>query len=228
MICESRFISIIQEIVMKQTEIVFILDRSGSMSGLETDTIGGYNSMLKKQQLASGEAFVTTVLFDDEHEVIHNRVNINEILPISESEYFVRGSTALLDAVGKSVNNTINAIKNTEKAKQPQKVMFVIITDGMENSSSEYTYKKVKKLIDHQKKQYDWEFIFLGANIDAIATAAQFGIDEDRAVNYNADSEGTKLNYEVVSELIVNMRSKSMIDENWKDKIDEDYNRRKK
>lgn len=213
---------------MKKTEIVFILDRSGSMSGLEADTIGGYNSMLKKQKDTQGEAIVTTVLFDDDYEVVHNRTNIEKILPISEKEYFVRGSTALLDAVGKSVSKTINSIKNTKKAEQPDKVMFVIITDGMENSSKEYTYQKLKKMIDHQKKQYKWEFIFLGANIDAIATAAQFGIDEDRAVNYNADSEGTKLNYEVVSELIVNMRSFSKIEENWKEKIDEDFKKRNK
>ena len=213
---------------MKKTEIVFILDRSGSMSGLEADTIGGYNSMLKKQKDTQGEAIVTTVLFDDDYEVVHNRTNIEEILPISEKKYFVRGSTALLDAVGKSVSKTINSIKNTKKAEQPAKVMFVIITDGMENSSKEYTYQKLKKMIDHQKKQYKWEFIFLGANIDAIATAAQFGIDEDRAVNYNADSEGTQLNYAVVSELIVNMRTKSIIDDNWKEKIDEDYKNRKR
>lgn len=213
---------------MKKTEIVFILDRSGSMSGLEADTIGGYNSMLKKQKDTQGEAIVTTVLFDDDYEVVHNRTNIEKILPISEKEYFVRGSTALLDAVGKSVSKTINSIKNTKKAEQPDKVMFVIITDGMENSSKEYTYQKLKKMIDHQKKQYKWEFIFLGANIDAIATAAQFGIDEDRAVNYNADSEGTQLNYAVVSELIVNMRTKSIIDDNWKEKIDEDYKNRKR
>ncbi len=213
---------------MKKTEIVFILDRSGSMSGLEADTIGGYNSMLKKQKDTRGEAIVTTVLFDDDYEVVHNRTNIEEILPISEKKYFVRGSTALLDAVGKSVSKTINSIKNTKKAEQPDKVMFVIITDGMENSSKEYTYQKLKKMIDHQKKQYKWEFIFLGANIDAIATAAQFGIDEDRAVNYNADSEGTQLNYAVVSELIVNMRTKSIIDDNWKEKIDEDYKNRKR
>ena len=209
---------------MKKTEIVFILDRSGSMSGLEEDTIGGYNSMLKKQEKEEGEAIITTVLFDHEYEIVHDRTNIKEIKALTEEEYFVRGSTALLDAVGITINKIINAIKNTKKEHQANKVMFVIITDGMENSSREYDYETIKLLIEKQKEKYNWEFVFLGANIDAISTAAKFGIDEDRAANYNADSEGTQLNYEVVSDLIVELRLERPVTSNWKEKIDKDYN----
>lgn len=213
---------------MKKTEIVFILDRSGSMSGLEKDTIGGYNSMLKKQQEEEGEVIVTTVLFDHEYEIVHDRTDIKEINPLTEDEYFVRGSTALLDAVGTTINKIIIATKNTKKEYQANKVMFVIITDGMENSSREYSYKSIKTMIDNQKDKYKWEFIFLGANIDAVETASKFGVDEDRAVNYHADSEGTKLNYEVVSDLIVNMRMENKVEKNWKQRIEEDYEKRGK
>lgn len=211
---------------MKKTEIVFILDRSGSMSGLETDTIGGYNSMLEKQQAEAGEAIVTTVLFDNEYEIIHDRSNIEEIKPLTEKEYFVRGSTALLDAVGMTINKIVSATRNTKKEFQANKVIFVIITDGMENSSSEYTYKKVKAMIDKQKEQYKWEFVFLGANIDAIDTASKFGINDDMSVNYMADSVGTKLNYSVVGELIADVRSERSYDKNWKKKIEEDFKKR--
>lgn len=211
---------------MKKTEIVFILDRSGYMSGLEEDTIGGYNSMLKKQQKEKGEAIVTTVLFDDKYEIIHDRTNIKEIKPISDKEYYVRGSTALLDAMGRTINKIINATKNTKKEHQADKVMFVIITDGMENSSREYNYEKVKTMIENQKEIYEWEFVFLGANIDAISTAAKFGIEEDRAANYNPDGEGTQLNYDVVSDMIVEMRVNKEVSADWKKRIDEDYKRR--
>ena len=211
---------------MKKTEMVFILDRSGSMSGLEEDTIGGYNSMLEKQQKEEGEAIVTTVLFDNEYEIIHDRTNIKEINPITNKEYFVRGSTALLDAIGRTINKIINATKNTKKEYQADKVMFVIITDGMENSSREYDYKKVKAMIEKQKERYEWEFVFLGANIDAISTAAKFGIEEDRAANYNPDGEGTQLNYDVVSDLIVEMRANREVGADWKKRIDEDYKKR--
>ena len=211
---------------MKKTEIVFILDRSGSMSGLEEDTIGGYNSVLKNQQIEDGEAIVTTVLFDHEYEIIHDRTNIKEIKAMTEKEYFVRGSTALLDAVGATINKIVGATKNTKPEYQADKVMFVIITDGMENSSKEYDYLKVKALIERQKEKYNWEFVFLGANIDAISTAAKFGIEEDRAANYNPDSQGTQLNYEAVSEMIVEFRSERPINDNWKEKIDNDYKER--
>lgn len=208
--------------------MVFILDRSGSMSGLEEDTIGGYNSMLEKQQKESGEAIVSTVLFDDEYEIIHDRTDIKEINPITDKEYFVRGTTALLDAIGKTINKIVNATKNTKEGHQAEKVMFVIITDGMENASREYNYPKVKAMIERQKERYNWEFVFLGANIDAIATASKFGINEDRAANYHPDGEGTKLNYDVVSDMIVEMRADREVKADWKERIDDDYKKRGK
>lgn len=211
---------------MKKTELVFILDRSGSMSGLEKDTIGGYNSMLEKQQKETGEVVVTTVLFDHEYEIIHDRTAIAEIKPLTEKEYFVRGSTALLDAVGATINKIVAATRNTKKEHQANKVMFVIITDGMENSSHEFDYSKVKKMIDKQKEGYKWEFLFLGANIDAVETASKFGINEEMAVNYHADAEGTRLNYDEVSNLIVKMRKTNKVDKNWKSKIEDDYKNR--
>lgn len=211
---------------MKKTEMIFILDRSGSMSGLEEDTIGGYKSMLKKQQEEEGQALVTTVLFDHEYKIIHDRENIKNVKPLTGKEYYVRGTTALLDAVGMTIAKIVNARRKTEKDHQPEKTIFVIITDGMENSSQEYSYEKIKKMIDYQKERYSWEFVFLGANIDAVETAASFGIGEDRAANYHADSEGTQLNYEVVSDLIVEMRSQRKVDASWKKRIDEDYKTR--
>lgn len=184
------------------TELVFILDRSGSMSGLESDTIGGYNSMLEKQKKEPGEAIVTTVLFDDKYELLHDRINLRGISPITDKEYFARGTTALLDAVGKTINKIENAQKHTTEDERAEHVMFVIITDGMENASREFGYEKVRRMIERQKSECGWEFIFLGANIDAVETAERFGINSDRAANYNADSEGTTLNYIVINEAI--------------------------
>lgn len=210
----------------KITELVFILDRSGSMSGLESDTIGGYNAMLKKQQEESGEAIVTTVLFDDNYEILHDRTNIKGIKPITQEEYYVRGSTALLDAIGKTINKIVNATRHTAKEHQAEKVIFVITTDGMENASREYDHHKVKEMIEHQKARYNWEFIFLGANIDAVSTARDIGISEDRAVKYHADGEGTILNYNVVSEAIINLRANKEVDATWKEAIEKDYESR--
>jgi hypothetical protein len=210
------------------TELVFILDKSGSMSGLENDTIGGYNAMLKKQQEEEGEAVVTTVLFDNNYELLHDRINIKGIKPITDNEYFVGGSTALLDAIGKTIHKIENAQKHTSEEHRAGKVMFVITTDGMENASREYTYEKIKKMVENQKEKYGWEFIFLGANIDAISTAERFGIAPDRAANYNADSKGTRLNYEAVSCAVSDLRNSRPINENWKEKIDQDYARRSK
>lgn len=209
------------------TELVFILDRSGSMAGLESDTIGGYNALLKKQQAEPGEAIVTTVLFDDDYQLLHDRVNIKGILPITEQEYFVRGSTALLDAIGKTIHKIGNAQRYTSDEMRAEKVMFVITTDGMENASKEYSYKRINAMVERQKLKYGWEFIFLGANIDAIATAAKFGISADRAANYHADGEGTALNYEAVSDAVSELRSKRSIDGDWKARIDADYQGRK-
>lgn len=210
------------------SELVFILDKSGSMSGLESDTIGGYNAMLEKQQNEPGEAIVTTVLFDDDYELLHDRSNIKAINPITEKEYYVGGYTALLDAIGKTINKIINVTKHTKKEHRADVVMFVITTDGMENASKEYTYKTIKDMIEKQKEKYNWEFIFLGANIDAIETAEKFGIRADRATNYHADSEGTILNYNVVSEVVSNLRANRPIDDSWKEEIEEDYKTRGK
>lgn len=209
------------------TELVFILDRSGSMSGLEGDTIGGYNAMLEKQKKEPGEAVITTVLFDDKYELLHDRINLKGIEPITDREYFVRGSTALLDAVGKTINKIRNVQKHTSEEERAEHVMFVITTDGMENASREFTYEKVRQMIEHQKSKYGWEFIFLGANIDAISTAERFGIGKDRAANYNADSEGTLLNYEVLSETVSCLRANRKISENWKERIEEDFKKRR-
>ncbi|AZV43236.1 hypothetical protein BAOM_2627 [Peribacillus asahii] len=208
------------------TELVFILDKSGSMAGLETDTIGGFNAMLRKQQKAEGEAFVTTVLFDHLYELLHDRINVKGISPITEEDYEVGGTTALLDAIGFTIQKIINVQKRTSEDERAEKVLFVITTDGMENASREYTTNKIKKMVQHQKAEYGWEFMFLGANIDAISTAAQFGIDEDFAVEYHADHIGTQLNYEAVNEAVVNLRSGKKINRSWKEGIERDYNRR--
>lgn len=207
------------------TEVVFILDRSGSMSGLEDDTIGGFNSMLKKQREEDGQARVTTILFDDEIEMLHKRVDIKEMKNITDEDYYVRGCTALLDAIGSSMNFMINVAK---KEKQVKNVLFIITTDGHENSSKEYSYEKIKKMITHQKEKYNWQFLFLGANIDAISTAKDFGISEDFASNYVCDEMGTKLTYEVMNDAISNCRKSGYIDSTWKNKVEEDYKVRRK
>ena len=209
------------------TEIVFILDRSGSMSGLETDTIGGFNSMIEKQKKADGEALISTVLFDNFSEVIHDRVDVQKILPMTDKDYTVRGCTALLDAIGGAIHHIGNVHKYARAEDIPEHTLFVITTDGMENASRRYDSDKVKKMIERQKEKYGWEFLFLGANIDAVETARHFGIGADRAVNYHADSEGTQLNYEVVSEAICAVRCSAPLGADWKKRIDEDYEARK-
>ena len=208
------------------TEIVFILDRSGSMAGLENDTIGGFNAMIDKQKKEPGQVFVSTVLFDNVSQVIHDRVDIQKIAPMTREDYYVRGCTALLDAVGKAIHHIGNVHKYAREEDRPEKTLFVITTDGMENASREYTYAKLKAMIQHQKEKYGWEFLFLGANIDAVGTARRFGIDEDRAVNYHCDSKGTALNYEVVSEAIRTVRACTPLSRDWKQRIDEDYKKR--
>ncbi|MBR2549592.1 MAG: hypothetical protein IKE92_06145 [Clostridiales bacterium] len=184
------------------TEIVFILDRSGSMAGLEPDTIGGYNSMIEKQKNEEGEALISTVLFDNETEVLHDRVPIGKISPITEKEYFVRGSTALLDAVGGAIHHIANIHKYAREEDVPEKTLFIITTDGMENSSREYSYDKVKKMVEKRKEKDHWEFIFMGANIDAVSVANKFGVDRSRAVRYECDGAGTALNYKVMSKMV--------------------------
>ena len=213
------------------TEIVFILDRSGSMSGLEKDTIGGFNSLLEKQKKEAGEAIVSTVLFDDSQEVLHDRVKLDEIKPITEKEYYVRGCTALLDAVGGAIHHIGNVHKYAREEDRPEKTLFIITTDGMENASRRYTYDRVKKMVERQKKKYGWEFLFLGANMDAIEVAGRFGIGADRAVNYECDSEGTAVNYRVLSKAVSCVRESvsypaQALSEDWKKEIEEDYKRR--
>ena len=208
------------------TELVFILDKSGSMAGLETDTIGGYNTMLKKQQMVDGECQITTVLFDNDYELLHDRIDIRAVSPITEEEYSVGGSTALLDAIGMTIHKIGNAQRHTADDYRAEKVMFVIITDGEENSSREYNSDKVKVQIERQKEKYGWEFIFLGANIDAVQTASRFGIAPDRAQNYHADSEGVELNFRVMSEAVATFRECAVMPEGWNDEIQKDYKRR--
>ena len=208
------------------TELVFILDKSGSMSGLEKDTIGGYNSMLEQQKNLDGECVITTVLFDNHYELLHDRIDIRAVAPITEKEYRVGGSTALLDAIGKTIHKIGNVQKNTADDYRAEKVMFVIITDGEENSSREYSSDMVKKMIFRQKERYGWEFIFLGANIDAVETASRFGIDEDRAVDYVPDEEGTRLNYQVMSQTVTAFRKCSAVPKECLDKIREDKKKR--
>lgn len=209
------------------TEIVFILDRSGSMAGLETDTIGGFNSMIEKQKKEPGEALVSTVLFDNDSKVIHDRVNIADVKPMTDREYYVGGCTALIDAIGGAIHHISNVHKYAREEDVPEHTLFVITTDGMENASHEYSSEKVKQMIERQKKEYGWEFLFLGANIDAVETAKHFGIGEDRAVNYHSDHEGTRLNYDVLSETICAVRSSAPISPEWKKRIDDDYKSRK-
>ena len=184
------------------TEIVFILDRSGSMSGLEKDTIGGYNSMLERQKKEEGEAVISTVLFDDKIEVLHDRENLYEVKNITGEDYYVRGCTALLDAVGTTIQRIGSIQKEMPADERPEKTMFIITTDGMENASKEYTYSKVKKLVEDKKKKQHWEFIFLGANIDAVEVAGRFGVSKNRAVRYECDSAGTRLNFKMMSKMV--------------------------
>ena len=208
------------------TELVFILDKSGSMSGLEADTIGGYNSMLIKQQAVAGECHITTVLFDNNYELLHDRIDIKAVSLITEKEYQVGGSTALLDAIGMTINKIGNAQKHTADDYRAEKVMFVIITDGEENSSREYSAEKVKAQIERQKTKYGWEFIFLGANIDAVQTAGRFGIAPDRAIDYLADSEGTELNFKVMASAVATFREAGTVDEDCFEEIRKDVKRR--
>ena len=211
------------------TELVMILDRSGSMSGLESDTIGGYNAMLQKQREAEGEVLVTTVLFNDRIETLCDRVPLETLPRMTERDYYVRGCTALLDAVGRTIRHIATIHRYAREEDRPEKTIFVITTDGLENASREYSYERVKKMVEHEKEKYGWEFLFLGANIDAIKTAGHFGINPDRAANYHSDREGTALNYAVLADTVCEMRaSAAPIGAGWKRRIDEDYKKRRK
>lgn len=216
------------------TEVVFILDRSGSMSGLESDTIGGFNSMIGKQKKEDGEAVISTVLFDDQQEVVYDRQPVKMVEPMTDRQYYVRGCTALLDAIGGAIHHIGNVHKYAREEDRPEKTMFIITTDGMENASRFYTYDRVKYMVERQKEKYGWEFLFLGANIDAISVAARFGINADRAINYECDQVGTSLNYQVMSETITAVRrakNKEDLDQavcKCTAPIREDYERRHK
>ena len=209
------------------TELVFILDKSGSMSGLEADTIGGFNAMIDKQRREAGEALVSTVLFDRDCTVIHDRVNLADVPKLTEREYCPGGCTALLDALGGAIHHIGSVHKYAREEDVPERTLFVITTDGMENASRRYTSDQVKAMIQRQKAKYDWEFLFLGANIDAVETAGRYGIAPDRAVNYHADREGTRLNYRVVGEAISSVRASKPLSADWKSAIDADYQSRK-
>ena len=210
------------------TEIVFILDRSGSMSGLEDDTIGGFNALIEKQRTEPGEAYVSTVLFDNYSEVIHDRVQLDRVPKMTRKEYYVRGCTALLDAVGGAIKHISTVHRYAREEDRPEKTLFVITTDGMENASHRYRYPEVRQMIEKQKRDHGWEFLFLGANIDAAREAARFGITEDRAANYHADRQGTAVVYEAVSETVCNFRASRPMQANWKENIDRDFLKRKK
>jgi uncharacterized protein YegL len=209
------------------TEIVFILDRSGSMGGLESDTIGGFNSMLEKQKKETGKAYLSTVLFDHESVVLHDRLPIEKVSPMTGDDYTVRGCTALCDAIGDAVKHIQNIHKYARPEDVPEHTIFIITTDGMENASRRYNGKSIKKLIEKQKAK-GWEFIFLGANIDSVGTAKSFGISEDRAVNYNADSAGTHIIYQAMSQAVSNVRNHAPLAKKWREDVDRDYNNRNK
>ena len=208
------------------TEIVFLLDRSGSMSGLEADTIGGFNSMLEKQKQQPGEAILSAVLFDHECEVVYDRVDIRRAEPMTEQQYYTRGSTALLDALGGAIRHIANAHRYAREEDRPAKTIFVITTDGMENASRRWTYREVRELVEREKEVYGWEFLFLGANMDAISAAGKMGISADRAVRYEHDSKGTALNFSIVSDAVCTVRCNAPLKANWKDEIEQDYHRR--
>lgn len=208
------------------TEVVFILDRSGSMSGLEKDTIGGYNSMLEKQKKEEGEAIVSTVLFDDKCEVLHDRVSMDKMEPITEKDYFVRGATALLDAVGGAIHHIGNVHKYARDEDRPEHTIFIITTDGMENSSRRYSYDKVKQMVERQQEKYGWKFLFMGANMDAITEAGRFGIGDEYATNFISDEEGTQINYNAMSKAVSMLRQARPIAGEWKREVEVDYKKR--
>ena len=208
------------------TELVFILDRSGSMAGLESDTVGGFNAMIEKQRGVEGECYVSTVLFDSESEVLHDRVKLSDVPKMTEDDYCVRGSTALIDAIGGAIHHIGNIHKYARPEDIPEHTVFVITTDGMENSSRIYSADKVKRMIEEKKEKDSWEFLFIGANIDAVETAARYGISGDRAVNYNADKKGTRIMYETVARTVSSVRCNSPLSAEWSDEINLDYQRR--
>ena len=210
------------------TELVFILDRSGSMAGLESDTIGGFNALLAKQKNEDGDCFVSTVLFDNRCEVLHDRVPLEKVKPLTDKDYTVRGCTALIDALGGAIHHIGNIHKYARPEDVPAHTLFVITTDGMENASRRYTADEVRKTVERQKEKYGWEFLFIGANIDAVETAVRYGISADRAANYNADGAGTHILYESVSETVASVRANRAVSDDWNAQLEKDYKTRKK
>ena len=210
------------------TELVFILDRSGSMSGMEQDTIGGFNSMIRKQKQQEGAVLVSTVLFNNHCTVLHDRVPLERVQPMTENEYCACGTTALLDAVGGAIKHIGMVHKYARPEDRPEKTLFVITTDGLENASRKYTYDRVRKMIEHEKTEYGWEFLFLGANIDAAREAERFGIEADRAADYHCDKAGMALNYEAISDVVTDVRACRPVGRKWKARIDADYQTRGK
>ena len=208
------------------TELVFILDRSGSMSGLESDTVGGFNTMIEKQKKQNAPCYVSTVLFNHTSEVLYDRVKLGEVQKMTEENFFVGGSTALMDAIGGAIHHIGNIHKYIRPEDVPANTMFVIMTDGMENASLNYSSDRVKQMIERQKKRYGWEFLFIGANIDAVETAARYGIDADRAVNYHADKEGTRVVYQSVANAVCSLRENKELRADWSEEIDKDYQSR--
>ena len=208
------------------TELVFILDRSGSMSGLERDTIGGFNSMLEEQKREPGEAYVSTYLFDNTAELIHDRVPVKDVPAMTEDVYFVRGCTALLDTIGGAIDHIRDIHRYARPEDVPEHTLFVITTDGMENASHKYSADKVKAMIGHEKEKYGWEFLFLGANIDAVAAAGHIGIGADRAVTFRNDSVGIATNYETVACAVSAVRGSRPLTGKWKEKIEKDFKER--
>lgn len=210
------------------TEIIFILDRSGSMGGLEQDTIGGFNSLIEKQKKEDGEAYISTVLFDHSSEVLHDRVDLDKIQPMTAKEYYVRGSTALLDAVGGAIHHIGNVHKYAREEDRPEKTMFIIMTDGCENASRTYRYNEIKRMISRQKEKCGWEFMFLGANIDAVSEARKFGVDENMAVEYHSDKRGTAVSYGAVCDAVSACRSCGAVPPTWKKTIEEERKNRRR
>ncbi|MBR4266627.1 MAG: VWA domain-containing protein [Bacteroidales bacterium] len=208
------------------TELIFIIDQSGSMSGLESDTIGGFNSMLQKHQQQEGTCHISTIFFSNKSEVIHNRKNINEVKPLTSKDYIPGGSTALLDAIGNAINHTIKVQRLAAEDEKAKNVVFVIITDGEENSSREYSSDQIHKMISLEQEEYGWEFMFLGANIDAIKTAKTYGIHESRASNFVCDSSGVQLNFSAIGNAILGMRKSGKINDNWCEEIEQDFQKR--
>ena len=208
------------------TELVFILDRSSSMAGLESDTVGGFNAMIEKQKKQNDPCYVSTVLFNHASQVLYDRVKLGEVQKMTEEHFCVGGSTALMDAIGGAIHHIGNIHKYIRPEDVPANTMFVIMTDGMENASRNYSSNRVKQMIERQKKRYGWEFLFIGANIDAVETAARYGIDADRAVNYHADTEGTRVVYESVANAVCSVRANKELGADWSEEIDKDYKRR--